>query len=634
MRVKSLVFFILFSALAALVYGQGAKTQILNSKHDFRAGSQATIRSTSSDQTCLFCHTPHTANPSVPLWNHKAGASTGPVYGSTTLRATIPQATSADSSKLCLSCHDGTVALGDSVNDGLIPFVQGSSYKLPSTSPSNLNNGSAYADDHPFAFNPVVGSDIQNPPAGDPVKLDGAGKVQCTSCHDPHVQSKDPIAEKFLVKSNARSGLCTTCHTNAGWASASHRQPASVIDDARYGAAQGAHTGYTGVANNGCESCHRPHTPVTGQRLIKFVEEQTCYKCHDGTVADTNKNIQDVFQTKMYRHPVSTTPSVHDASEGPASSAFRLPEISAGTPRHSECVDCHDPHAATVQSATPPSASGYLRNASGITSAGTGVTASQTEYQICFKCHGDSANKPQFFDRGSSGIGFGRNPKRQTDQSSPGAYNTRLELTSPVAWHPVVNSRGLSTGLSGEVPSLRAAPLGANGQPLPGRTLGPGSNIYCSDCHNNDSGRNVGSGTGPLGPHGSNNIHLLERTYSYNAPPASPGETMQQIPYSSGAYAICDKCHDLNGSTIQDQSFKEHKRHVVEKGASCAVCHDSHGINGGNAVNNSYLINFDLSIVAPDPNTGLLKYESTGFREGRCYLRCHGESHSPETYKP
>ncbi|MBN4058944.1 cytochrome c3 family protein [bacterium AH-315-J04] len=35
------------------------------------------------------------------------------------------------------------------------------------------------------------------------------GRVECTSCHDPHNQSGAPY---MLVKSNARSALCLTCH--------------------------------------------------------------------------------------------------------------------------------------------------------------------------------------------------------------------------------------------------------------------------------------------------------------------------------------------------------------------------------------------------------------------------------------
>jgi predicted CXXCH cytochrome family protein len=634
MREKATALVIIIFALGAAARGQGgSKALIVNSRHDFSVTSGSATRSMTETTTCVFCHTPHAATPNVPLWNHTATTGSSPqVYTSTTLRSTLTQATINDASKLCLSCHDGTVALGDTVNNGLIPFVQGTDYKLPASAAANLDKGVGFADDHPFAFLPTTGAEIRTPPAGDPVRLDAAGKMQCASCHNPHNPNGDATVGKFLVKSNLRSALCLTCHTKAGWDAASHRQPASSVNDGRYGPVQGAHTGYTGVSSNACESCHRPHSPAVGQRLLKFLEEDTCFKCHNGSVADAGRNIQAEFQTKAYRHPVNTTPSAHDASEGPASASFRLPETSAGAARHAECADCHNPHAANATTAAPPAAAGYQNKVRGITSSGAAISAALYQYEVCLKCHGDSANKPQFNDVGTTGVGYGRNPRRLTDQANPNRYNVRFEFNSTVAWHPVLTPRGLPTGSGGEAPSLRAAPMGLNGQPIPGRTLSASSQIYCSDCHSNDTGRNTLTGTGPVGPHGSNVVHLLERNYSYNSPPAVPGGTMGRVSYSSNAYALCNKCHDISGSTLQDVSFKEHDRHIVDAGASCSVCHDAHGINGGNTTNNSHLINFDLSIVGPEPDTGRLKYERTGFRAGRCYLMCHGKEHSPREY--
>ena len=45
-----------------------------------------------------------------PLWNHKVTTATYTLYSSPTLKATLSQPTHYGS-KLCLSCHDGTVAL-------------------------------------------------------------------------------------------------------------------------------------------------------------------------------------------------------------------------------------------------------------------------------------------------------------------------------------------------------------------------------------------------------------------------------------------------------------------------------------------------------------------------------------------
>jgi predicted CXXCH cytochrome family protein len=621
-------------ACATPLRAEEGKQAILHSKHNFAAGSTAEVRATTEQRVCTFCHAPHLAKPAVPLWSHQdsAVADYGP-YSSSTVQSQIGQPGSADSSKLCLSCHDGTVALGNMADGATISFVQGPQYRLPASSPSNLFRGAGLGANHPFAFQPSNTPETVTPPVKAAVRLDAQGRVQCVSCHDPHNEFIDPTVGKFLVESNARSALCLTCHTKLGWSASSHRQPANTATDQLYTSAQGAHTGYSGVANNGCESCHRPHNASVSSRLLKSPEENVCYSCHNGSVT-TNGNVQSEFQSKRYQHPVSTTPSTHDASEGPRSPQFPIPEKSVGAPRHAECPDCHDPHSSNSTAATPPSVKGALLNVFGISSSGAEVARAAFEYQICFKCHADSANKPQNLDSGNSGIGFGRNPKRQTAQFNPNAYNTRLEFASLVSWHPVVNPRGLGTGPGGDVPSLRPAVIGADGQPVSSRPLSSGSLIYCTDCHNSDTGRNALAGAvgGPAGPHGSNIVHLLERDYGFNVVPSAPGAILTPVTYTSRAYALCDKCHDVNNSILRDISFKYHNKHVITDGAACSICHDPHGIVNGNVINNAHLINFDLAIVGPS-SSRVLRYESTGSHSGTCYLTCHGKDHNPLTYK-
>lgn len=623
---------IMLAESASLPAAEG-KQAILESKHNFAVGSTADVRSTNELRVCTFCHAPHIAKPAPQLWSHQdtTVAEYG-LYSSSTLQSQVTQPGSADSSKMCLSCHDGTVALGNMADGAVIPFVQGPQYKLPASSSSNLHKGTGLAANHPFAFRPLSTTETQKPPVKDAVKLDPDGRIQCTTCHDPHNEFIDPVAGKFLVEANARSALCLACHNKPGWDGSSHRQPPSSSNDARFTVTQGAHTGYSGVANNGCESCHRPHNASVSARLLKAPEENVCYSCHNGSVAGSG-SVQAEFQSKRYVHPVSTTPSAHDASEGPRSAQFPIPERSAGTPRHAECPDCHNSHSSNATQAVPPSVKGALLNVSGITLTGAEIARAAFEYQICFKCHADSANKPQYTDGGNTGIGYGRNPKRQTAQLNPSRFNTRLAFSSLVSWHPVATPRGLSAGVGGDVPSLRPNVADANGQPLAGRSLSGGALISCTDCHNSDSGRNSAPTGGPAGPHGSNIVHLLEREYGFNVPPGSPGSILTPVPYTSRGYALCDKCHDMNNSILQDQSFRYHNKHVVSVGASCSVCHDPHGVINGNIINNSHLINFDLSIVGPSVSTRLLRYDSTGSRTGTCYLTCHGKDHGPLSYK-
>ena len=86
--------------------GINAQT-IVGSAHDFSDDSWNT-----TGQICLVCHTPHNADVTIanaPLWNHESTVATYQTYTSATMDATTGQPDA--SSKLCLSCHDGTVAV-------------------------------------------------------------------------------------------------------------------------------------------------------------------------------------------------------------------------------------------------------------------------------------------------------------------------------------------------------------------------------------------------------------------------------------------------------------------------------------------------------------------------------------------
>jgi hypothetical protein len=138
--------------------------------------------------------------------------------------------------------------------------------------------------------------------------------------------------------------------------------------------------------------------------------------------------------------------------------------------------------------------------------------------------------------------------------------------------------------------------------------------MYCTDCHNSDTGPNAG-GTGANGPHGSIFRPLLERNLVLTDHQAE----------SPAAYAMCYKCHS-RPVVLSNTSFKFHQSHVVQDQTACTTCHDSHGVP-----NAPHLINFNALYVTASSN-GRLNYTSTGVMHGTCTLTCHGKDHQSTAY--
>jgi predicted CXXCH cytochrome family protein len=572
------------AALAALATA-AAVPGIAGTKHNLSVTGPGNVRAQAETQICVFCHVPH-RGLSLGV-NRPMSAAAYQPYNSSTLSSPPPGAPNG-ASKICLSCHDGTIALGQTVASGTIAMLNAGQGGVMPAGPTNL--GTDLRGTHPVSFAPAATAQLHAPVAGDHVRLDGGGRVQCTSCHDPHRNDQEPVEGKFLVKSNRAAAICQTCHAKQYWTSnpASHEVSAALFD-----ASKGAVTGYTTVADNACLSCHIPHAAATTQRLLQAIGAPVCLRCHNGTVAQKNVSA-DV--SKQYAHPVlTTTYAAHDAAEGPASAASRLPEVVSTAPRHVLCVDCHNPHAAFPQAATAPRASGFLSGVWGIDATGARIDPVTNQYEVCFKCHGDSANQPQRLGPTA--------PETVRRAVIDPNLRRRFDLGA-ASYHPVEGP-----GRNADVPSLIAP-------------LTTASVVYCTDCHASDSGAGAG-GTGPRGPHGSIYPHILERAFN----------TQDRVPESPSTYALCYKCHNRSVLMSSNSGFKEHARHVQQNSISCAACHDWHGVSTlqGNRTNNAHLINFDVSIVSLN-SKGVRQYTSQGVRKGACSLLCHGQDHDNRGY--
>jgi len=156
----------------------------------------------------------------APLWNREDPGGTYIMYWSPTMDAysshlDAPQP--EGSSKLCLSCHDGTIALGSTVASGNIR-MSGGVTSMPASAGGFI--GRDLSGDHPVAFTVSEAMINTNNAKGDvrlksltamrthpEVHLDSRDRIQCSTCHDPH----DDQYGSFLVTPRVGE-LCIACH--------------------------------------------------------------------------------------------------------------------------------------------------------------------------------------------------------------------------------------------------------------------------------------------------------------------------------------------------------------------------------------------------------------------------------------
>ncbi|HRX85747.1 MAG TPA: cytochrome c3 family protein [Phycisphaerae bacterium] len=543
--------------------------RVAQTAHNLSVSGRGNVHAADESQVCIFCHAPHHTSGVRPLWNRELPATSYTIYSSSTLDARPGQPTG--SSKLCLSCHDGTIALGSVLSRADRIRMVGGDFL-----PAGLSNlGTDLSDDHPISFHYTSGlaaSDAQlESPASLPpeVQLDPDGQLQCTACHDAHSNKFG----KFLVTSDEYGALCTACHRMNGWFLSTHRtanapMPAVASADWPYGT----------MAQNACRSCHRAHTAGGRERLLIFEEEeQNCLVCHDGQTAS---NILAEID-KLSAHDPRRELGAHDPVE-----EFQ------GARAHAECADCHNPHAVSNQ---PPGSrvdrlGETLAFVRGVTIGGTPIERANYEYQICLRCHGDAPV-----------------PTPRTLQRQAQTSNLRLKFSpSNPSFHPVVSSS----------PSPDTVSL------VPG--LANGSRITCTDCHNNDAGTNAG-GSGPAGPHGSIYDYLLERNYTVT----------DNNDESAFEYALCYKCHQQSIVLSSRSFSLHRLHVVDERTpcSACHDPHGV-STTVGIGSDHTHLINFDTVIVRPETSTGRLEFRDAGTFSGSCTLTCHGVDHVDRSYQP
>jgi len=182
--------------------------------HNLGPGSSSPVTGSRSD-ACAYCHAPH-SGLNTGLWNQKLTTQSYSTYTSNTGKNIATQPTLGGVSNQCLSCHDGTVAVGATVAYGQV--TTHGAMKLSDVFGSNMQSS------HPFSLvMPLKDSiDLAASLVGSGKTADATGavalingNVECTSCHNPHVQAKDPVSQNFLVKDSSNGQLCLACHDPA-----------------------------------------------------------------------------------------------------------------------------------------------------------------------------------------------------------------------------------------------------------------------------------------------------------------------------------------------------------------------------------------------------------------------------------
>ena len=148
------------------------------------------------------------------MWNHETTTpSKFRSYKSSTMDGTAEQPNGA--TKLCLSCHDGTIAVG--AIKGLsqpLHMKQAGKGAIPGGRKSNL--GTDLSGTHPVSVKfkqslTLTDKHLRWPPQDSENKVgtDANGYVQCTSCHDPHGSASKEIP--FWHKETFDE-VCIACH--------------------------------------------------------------------------------------------------------------------------------------------------------------------------------------------------------------------------------------------------------------------------------------------------------------------------------------------------------------------------------------------------------------------------------------
>ncbi|NQX97925.1 MAG: cytochrome C [Flavobacteriales bacterium] len=630
----------LFKLLLLILFTLNLSASIVQTKHNLSVSGTGSIKASSEKEVCAFCHIPHAAQKGVPLWNRAMPTSSYTMYSSTYLeRTSYPTPSDLGSSfdtpgnlsRQCLSCHDGTIAIGGIY--AIRGTILGSALSMNNTDaggemPRSASGliGTDLSAHHPvgFEYNPTAmnygtgvtpeGNTIVNNRGGvntselrtasdvsqnTKIKLysySGKDYVECSSCHDPHTSNK-----KFLrvgadnSDSHAKNvkNTCVACHKKDNWAGSAHDTNTTAYTDTNVLSEYGAGTK---ISDMGCINCHTPHNGEGQPYLLRKIEQNTCFQgaadststasCHqNGGVKDIKT---DLDKDIGHGYPLLNTDGVHTNLDymygnGVPRNPVGSKGISWSDSMHVECMDCHNQHAAKALPKRVATGSWYptntSTNANKISSSGA-LTGASGIRPTTWPSEWTKATSYTTLESATYEyeICFKCHSSWALDNiTSPvSSYNTYSDGSVPftdVAWEfNPRNDSGHPVTVSSNNRLGSNLALGSNRMNGDWNTNVGSQTMMCSDCHGSNS--EVG---GTKGPHGSTAKFMLKGTYkswptnNVGVPFKVGGGTATWNGRSgnTGDKAFCVNCHNISGPTAHSGPKGE------MEGLYCFRCHSA-----------------------------------------------------------
>lgn len=476
----------------------------------------------------------------------------------------------------CATCHGANADTGGHAGhrNGVVNFTDGATINLTATAVCNTCHSPAGFYDGVAEAKSVWTGGVYASPGN----LDASHSLWCAGCHDddPVTGGVDEssligaVHAKSTLGNNATYGHYVTGHGRSGntHAAMSWQAPSDTGNPA---------------AGLNCDTCHDAASAHidgaagSSNRLrAGFAVDQSnagCTICH--SPAGLANHAPDYF-----------------TSSG---------DYEASVHGNQLCTACHDPHGAAGPNA---------------------AMAVAFEETMCLDCHqGVEAE-------------FGLSSHHDVSDSEQAVNGSRIECTMCHNPHlatesqPLVSPDSVTSKWTNSSPRdfclacHDGAPPSAVDFPSSSSGSGWDQSDFVGSHHDTEL---AGDCTLCHSGHGSNNRSTLHSNYSignYTNP-------------SEAAYQACFDCHDVNATIYQRNAFNEyHQKHVAEEDAPCIACHNPH--RSYDAAEDG-LIDFEFSsthgyLTFTSGRDLSTSFVDTGTNRGSCYIRCHGEGHSPESY--